>query len=253
MKRFLVYIGLVTFTISSVLSCQKDSGETPDTPDTPDIPGHTHPIPTDGVVDLGLSVLWTTNNIGAAKPTDCGGYFQWAGTTDVTNLDFYVDLRLCPYYYVNYDDNTTGWSKYCTADKKTVLEQIDDIAYVHPDGSKWHQRMPTYQEWDELIQNCTWTFTTINGVKGYEVRSNKEGYTDKSIFLPNAGYRAYGELSYYNENSGLYWTSSLFTDNPDRAFALSTYRNTDNEQDMIYPSPHQRFYGLPVRPVIEVE
>ena len=38
-------------------------------------------------VDLGLSVKWATCNLGASKPTECGGYYQWAGTKDVSDTN----------------------------------------------------------------------------------------------------------------------------------------------------------------------
>ena len=69
--------------------------------------------------------------------------------------------------------------------------------------------MPTKAEQDELrsTSNCTWTWTTQNGVKGYKVTSKVNG---NSIFLPAAGYRNYDNL--YNAGSyGLYWSSSLDT------------------------------------------
>ncbi|MCQ2154155.1 MAG: fibronectin type III domain-containing protein, partial [Bacteroidales bacterium] len=44
-----------------------------------------------GAVDLGLSVCWATRNIGATNPEDYGGYYQWAGTQDVTSTGIYLD------------------------------------------------------------------------------------------------------------------------------------------------------------------
>ena len=76
-KHFLSFSALVALMLLSALSCQKNPNGTPG---TPDIPGGVHPVPTEGVVDLGLSVLWMTRNVGAVKPTDVGSFFQWAGT-----------------------------------------------------------------------------------------------------------------------------------------------------------------------------
>ena len=96
MKRYLSFIALVSLMLLSVISCQKNPDGTPDTPDNPENPGEIHPVPTEGVVDLGLSVLWTTRNVGAVKPTDFGSFFQWAGTMDVTNTDIYLYWNNCP-------------------------------------------------------------------------------------------------------------------------------------------------------------
>ena len=49
--------------------------------------------------------------------------------------------------------------------------------------------MPTDAEWAELMNNCIWIWTIRNGTKGFEVKSQKAGYEDKSIFIPAAGYR----------------------------------------------------------------
>ena len=130
MKRFLSFIALVSLMFLSALSCQKSPDATPDTPDNP---GEIHPVPTEGVVDLGLSVLWTTRNVGAVKPTDLGSFFQWAGTLDVTNLDIYLYWNNCP-HHANDTECEKGWLKYCTiesygeVDNITVLEPIDDAA-----------------------------------------------------------------------------------------------------------------------------
>lgn len=71
-------------------------------------------------------------------------------------------------------------------------------------GDKW--RSPTNREWYELVHNCSWTWTIINGVTGYKFQSKKPNYTDKWIFLPAAGYQSNGR--YFCENScGQYWCS----------------------------------------------
>ena len=258
MKRYLSFIALVSLMLLSVISCQKNPDGTPDTPDNPENPGEIHPVPTEGVVDLGLSVLWTTRNVGAVKPTEFGSFFQWAGTMDVTNTDIYLYWNNCP-CHTNDLEYEKGWLKYCTiesygeVDNKTVLEPIDDAAYMSPEGSKWCQRMPTFNEMCELMENCTWTLTTIDDVKGYKVQSNIEGYTDKWIFLPTAGYRCFGE--YTNDgDAAVYWTSSLVEDTPYYALALYCYENQQFDKGFdVHPSLESRFYGLPVRPVIEVK
>ena len=144
-------------------------------------------------------------------------------------------------------------TKYCNksdygnngfTDTKTTLDPEDDVAYVQWGGT-W--RMPTKAEQDDLRNKCTWTWygsgnTEFNGVAGYKVTSKIEGYTDRSIFLPAAGYRddtrLYGVGSY-----GLYWFSSLFTDSPDGA----CYIFFDSSGVNAYLS--SRYGGRFVRPV----
>ena len=194
-------------------------------------------------VDLGLSVKWAKCNLGASKPEEYGGYYQWAGTKDVSDTSIYLGWDNCPYH--------TGWqcgwtkyntkSSYGTVDNKTTLEASDDVAAVNLGGA-W--RMPTDAEWTELIDNCTWTWTTLNGVNGYKVQSNKTGYTDNWIFLPAAGYRSRGRLDDVGSH-GSYWSSSLDPYGPNYAYCV------DFNSDNVYRNGNNRCVGQFVRPVSE--
>jgi hypothetical protein len=187
-------------------------------------------------VDLGLSVKWATCNVGASTPEGYGYYFAW-GETQPKSTYNWSTYKWC---YGSYDTQT----KYCTSssfgtvDNKTVLEPADDAATVNWGGS-W--RMPTKAEQDELRNNCTWTWTTQNGVNGYKVTSKSNG---NSIFLPAAGYRDDSSLSNAG-STGYFWSSSLLTDYPYRAYGLSFYS--------VYVSriSNYRYYGQSVRPVCQ--
>ncbi|MBQ0123559.1 MAG: hypothetical protein KBS58_01775, partial [Bacteroidales bacterium] len=61
-------------------------------------------------MDLGLSVKWGSFNLGASNPEEYGGYYQWAGTTDVTNKRIMLDWENCPYHIGPYE--AFGWTKY---------------------------------------------------------------------------------------------------------------------------------------------
>lgn len=204
----------------------------------------------EGLVDLGLSVKWATCNLGASKPEKYGGYYQWAGTTDVTDTSIYLDESNCPYHTGS--DATTGWTKYNTysylgtVDNKTVLDPEDDVAHVRL-GGKW--RMPTIEEWNELINtsNCSWTWTTINGIIGYKVQSKKAGFTNNWIFLPAAGFRFSTILGSVG-SGGYYWSSSLGTDFPDGpSSAYSLHFNSG----IVSTNDYARYSGQSVRPVSE--
>ena len=185
-------------------------------------------------VDLGLSVKWATCNVGASKPEEYGDYFAWGETQPKSTYNWST------YKYCNGSYNTltkyNNSSSYGTVDNKTQLELSDDAARANWGGS-W--RMPTRAEQGELRENCTWTWTTQNGVNGYKVTSKKNG---NSIFLPAAGYRDVSSLS--NAGSyGSYWSSSLYTYIASYAYCLGF-----GSSNVGWHSS-DRCYGRSVRPV----
>ena len=185
-------------------------------------------------VDLGLSVKWATCNIGASKPEDYGDYFTWGETQpkSIYNWGTYKWCRGTKETQTKYNNQ----SSYGTLDNKTQLDYSDDAACTNWGGS-W--RMPTKAEQDELREQCTWTWTTQNGVKGYKVTSKKNG---NSIFLPAAGFR-YNSLLNNAGSNGYYWSNSLDTDSPDRAYYLNFYSS------FVGRYYRNRLYGHSVRPV----
>ena len=191
-------------------------------------------------VDLGLSVKWATCNVGATSPKEYGDYFAWGETTPKTTYNWST------YKYCNgtYDSMT----KYCTdseygiVDNKTTLELSDDAARVNWGGS-W--RMPTRAEYMELENNCTRTWTTLNGVNGYKVTSNKNG---NSIFLPAAGYRSNGYLSYADSYGG-YWLTSLHDDDFYHDYAAEGVTFGPSLQHVVWGYDIRRHSGLSVRAV----
>ncbi len=174
-------------------------------------------------VDLGLSVKWASYNIGATKPEEYGDYFAWGETEpkEVYDWSTYKHCRGSNNILTKYNTN----SSYGTVDNKTELDAIDDAAVVNWSGS-W--RMPTDAEWTELREQCTWIWTTQNGVNGCKVTSKSNG---NSIFLPAVG------------DTGEYWSSSLRTDYPYNA------RGVDVNSILVYRYDYGRYYGRSVRPV----
>ena len=161
-------------------------------------------------VDLGLSVKWATCNVGASSPAEYGDFFAWGERSPKKE-----------YLWENYEFRISGesefdvvFSRYITdsqwgkVDNNRRLERVDDAARVLW-GNFW--RMPTRGEFKELIENCTWTWTTLEGKKGYKVTSRING---KSIFLPATGYQNdnYGSDSMWNRGTeGNYWSSMINT------------------------------------------
>ena len=165
----------------------------------------TEPMLTDsgfGYVDLGLSVMWATCNIGATATEQHGDYYAWGEIEPKNNYNWKT------YKWCNNSD--TALTKYCVnskygiVDDKVLLDHEDDAASVLW-GASWH--MPTDEEWTELRTECTWYWICKNDVNGYKV----VGKNGNSIFLPISGYRLDKEY-YDNETSGCYWSKSLHAD-----------------------------------------
>ena len=185
-------------------------------------------------VDLGLSVKWATCNVGASNPEDYGDYFAWGETTTKSTYSWST-YKWCNGSYVTQTKYCTS-SIYGTVDNKTVLDKEDDAAAVNW-GGNW--RMPTDAEMTELRNNCTWKWTTQNGVNGRKVT----GPNGNSIFLPAAGYRDDSSLGNAGSD-GYYWSSSLNSDYP--CYAWSVYFYSSN----VGRSNTYRYYGRSVRPVL---
>ena len=179
-------------------------------------------------IDLGLpsGALWATWNVGAATPEGFGDYFAWGETTpkDVYTWD--------TYQFFDYPNIT----KYTGDDDLTTLLPEDDAATAIW-GSDW--RIPTKEEWNELLYHTTNTWTTQNGVYG-RLFTASNGAT---LFLPAAGYRS-GDSLFSGEWYGYYWSSSLYTVYSGSAWSLGFF-----EGGCGMGGDYGRYYGPSVRPV----
>ena len=184
-----------------------------------------------GYVDLGLSVKWATCNVGATSPEEYGDYFAWG---EITTKAEYNSLN-CPTYGLS----TSELQSQGYIDNEGNLTPQYDVATANW-GGDW--RMPTDTEMQELVDNCTWTWTTQNGVNGYNV----EGPSGNSIFLPAAGYR-YGSSLYGAGSGGYYWSSSPYDNSYDYgAYGLEFSGGGSHHMNYYY-----RYAGRSVRPVVE--
>ena len=154
------------------------------------------------VVDLGLpsGLKWRGWNVGASKPEEYGNYYAWAETSPKSNYS----SSNYKYPATNLGDGMIVYAKYDSTpihgDGKTVLEPEDDAATANL-GNGW--RTPTFNEFKELREKCTWAWTTRNGVNGMLVT----GPNGKSIFLPAGGW--YDKTTLNNKTTyGSYWTAT---------------------------------------------
>jgi hypothetical protein len=136
-------------------------------------------------IDLGLpsGTLWANMNIGADTIYAFGDLFSW-GDTKIKDS------------YTQYD--------YVKETTHQTLEGKYDAAYTIF-GSEW--QTPSASNFQELIDNCQWTWTSHNGHNGYEVK----GSNGNIIFLPASGWIHTNSVEYQNK-FGYYWTSDRVND-----------------------------------------
>ena len=180
--------------------------------------------PAGQMVDLGLSVKWADRNIGAYSSSALGDYFAWGETSPKAGYE----LANYKYYPKN---STADWqsyvpTKYNEEDSNVTLLAEDDAASVVWENG-W--RMPTYNEMDELIKNCTITETTNDGVEGWLCTSKKNG---NYIFLPK------------NNDYNCYWSASVATPYIRNSWAIEWQYN-----DQMVLRGHTRCQSSSIRPV----
>lgn len=188
-------------------------------------------------VDLGLpsGLLWAKCNIGASAPEGHGDYLAWGETAIKSEYDWST---------YQHSNNSGALTKYCSrplygrlhfTDELTTLMPDDDVAATRIGKGA---RIPTREDWQELIDHTTSTWTTRNGANGRLFT----GTNGKSLFLPAAGLCS--DRTYDNEGTdGNYWSSSLETSYPDKAWCLSFNSGNQGTASAV------RYNGFPVRAV----
>lgn len=177
-------------------------------------------FPVADAVDLGLSVKWASWNVGASVPEGYGGLYGWADPTG--------------------EKRTTEFNDYPS---ETPPEDISgteyDIAHVQW-GESW--RLPTQAEVQELVENCTWEWTEVNGINGRRATAPN----GNSVFFPAAASRIGEEMSNQVGQRGCYWTGTLYPDNTNFAYYFYFYSG-----NQYYTYRTRRYFGYSVRPVTE--
>ncbi len=249
MKK-LFSILLIGAMLVSFVAC--DQSHEPNQEDTNNTPSSN--APKEGV-DLGLpsGMLWAPYNLGATAPEEYGNYYAWGEIeTHETNYYWwwnnykwceYIDgngtepdkIHLTKYFVESTEDS--GWNLTGVVDNKTTLDLEDDAAYVAW-GKDW--RIPTAAQQKELLDNCTWEWTTLNKVNGCKVT----GPNGNSIFLPALGIAAIegpGNIMGLGVQGG-YNSSSIYEGHADEIYMLLVF-----EEPFMYTN--SRCYGYGIRPV----
>lgn len=191
------------------------------------------------LVDLGLpsGLLWAASNIDisqadgfAASPADAGSYFSW-GNNEGHNP---VNSSFVNVYDWGTGVDTAPYKDSIGAKVTANLSPQMDMARANL-GAPW--RLPSRYDFQELYDNCTWTWGTLDGKNGYTVLATN----GNSIFLPAAGVG--GGTSLYGFGSdGSYWSSSCYSS----SYAYDLRFNSGG----IYPQYDlYRYHGFSVRAV----
>ena len=175
-------------------------------------PGKNNPAPERVFeeVDLGLSVKWAACNVGASTPSESGSFFAWGELSDKFEFS-----------------------------QNSYLGTEDDAARAIMGGS-W--RIPTEDEWEELMTGCIWYWTELDSVKGYLLMSKIPKHHDATLFLPAAGY-CDDCYSYLSGVKGYYWSASLVSSNSSLAYSV-VLNNEEPEWDQA-----PRYLGFSIRAV----
>ena len=177
-------------------------------------------------IDLGLpsGTKWASFNVGADKPEEYGGYFAW-GETDEKHFYDWQAYKHC-----------NGSNSSCKNLGKDIGGTEFDVAHVKW-GGNW--RMPTLEQFNELIDKCLQEDTKLNGVKGIKFTSKLNG---NSIFLPAAGYRWKSDYCKKDKRT-CYWSSTQHNSVLEYANYLNSYWG------FAACIADKRGYGLQIRPV----
>lgn len=177
-------------------------------------------------VDLGLpsGIKWAKCDLGETSPEKYGDGYGWGETWTKTSWEYY-------YYFT---DIVKGqFTKYDSRDKRFFLEKEDDVAYLRF-GEGW--RYPTWNEVQELYDNCTVTESTLNGWPGVMfISKNNNNY----IFF-----------GYWKKSSrgSRRWSSALVPSDP--SLAKCMYFIKEGDRIVLKQDNVGRDEGLlPVRPV----
>lgn len=177
-------------------------------------------------VDLGLpsGIMWAKCDLGGTSPEKYGDSYSWGETWTKTTTDYYYFTDIVEGQYTKYDSR----------DKRFFLEKEDDAAYLRL-GEGW--RTPTWNEVQELYDNCTVTASKLNGWPGVMFISK---INNNYIFF---GYNTIGV------KDGSRWTSAVVPSDPTRAYCLYFERDDKTGKIVVSQDNHERKLRLPIRPV----
>lgn len=181
-------------------------------------------------VDLGLpsGTRWANMNVGASSPEESGKYFAW-GETEEKSV----------YNWSNYS-HCDGSRETCRSLDGNICGTQYDVAHV-----KWrgYWRMPTLNEIEELVANCTCTVTELNSVPVMKLT----GPNGNFIYLPFTGFMDGKERKNAGYDSGYYWSGVNSYSNTLASCMVPFSNGNVSDNNSL-----DKYLGIPVRPVMKV-
>ncbi len=180
------------------------------------------------LVDMGTGdgLYWATCNVGASTPSAYGNYYEWGATSPYPST---------PNASATWASNRTwAWLDYTG-----TLPSSNDIATITYGGN---YRTPTVDEFNNLIDKCTWSTPTIGSIKGYQATAKANSHT---IFIPMGGMYNTGEASKTSVGSISYlWsaTSLIYS---------GSYKDAWDFNNAAMYSNYVRAKGMPIRAVYD--
>lgn len=220
------------------------------------------PVP-NNCVDLGLAsgLLWAKCNMGTTDPTKLGDYYAWA---EISTKKKYSAETYKHYKWADY--KLKRIKKYNAEDGKTVIDPDDDAARVNLGVG---YRIPTQEDWEELLDECNWQAVTITLPEIMNPSQTKTiarwkvtGPSGNSIILPmTGGFEFAGGYSHNDKNNTYYTTANLSPaeklpddDKYREAVALTWSFFAESDGSVKYPwfASTRRVFGIVVRPVFDL-
>lgn len=180
------------------------------------------------VVDLGLKVKWASWNIGSTSPEDPGDYFVWGQTEHGRDYSSVGKQMVNKYLF------------YTDIPSEELLSE-DDVAVVQW-GEGW--RIPSKEDYEELLANCTTEEATVNGIHGMYFK----GPNGNKVFFPVLGFMSGNRIGSIQQS--IYLTRSFSKKAYNISYAMFwDFSNTSYTCDLVDIQFGYQTIGMNVRPV----
>ena len=175
--------------------------------------------PTPGqVIDLGLSVKWAGWDVGSDSPEVPGDLYAWGETETKSE---YTSTNYIHFLNDNLGGNFRTTGLYCNIGNDGDISGTQyDAAHVKWGGG-W--RMPTKEEAEELLSQCTKKYLTYKGQRGWLLT----GPNGNKIFLG------------VTMQHGVFWTGTWGPQSAHQAWCIYTVSNNSLEVDRFRCSVYQ--------------